>query len=133
MFDLLQRMNDVIDLAVLLCAARLDVGATRSVPVKATEGRLAPDDVGAGTFTLTNLGMFDVDVFHAILNPPQSAILATGRIAERVTALNGAICVRPSLFVTLSADHRVVDGVTGARFLQELKALLESLCEAHTP
>ena len=91
----------------------------------AREGKLRPQDVGRGTFTISNLGMYGVDGFLAIVNAPQAAILAVGRIADRVVAVDGAPKVRPSLMLTLSCDHRVLDGARGAQFLQTLVALVE--------
>jgi pyruvate dehydrogenase E2 component (dihydrolipoamide acetyltransferase) len=92
---------------------------------KAKAGRLTLDEVTGGTFTLTNLGMLGVDVFQAIINPPQSAILATGRILERPVVEDGEVVARPTIYLTLSVDHRVLDGATAARFLQELQTLIE--------
>jgi len=66
-----------------------------------------------------------VDIFQAIINPPQSAILATGRIAERPVVEDGEVVARPTIHLTLSVDHRVVDGATGARFLQDLRRVIE--------
>lgn len=99
--------------------------ARRALAEKAQAGRLALDEVTGGTFTLTNLGMLGVDVFQAIINPPQSAILATGRIADRPVVENGEVVARPTIYLTLSVDHRVLDGATAARFLQDLQALIE--------
>jgi pyruvate dehydrogenase E2 component (dihydrolipoamide acetyltransferase) len=92
---------------------------------RARERKLRPDDVSGGTFTISNLGMFGVDAFQAIVNTPQAAILAVGRILDKVVAVNGAAVVRPTLTLTLSFDHRVVDGAEGARFLDTLAALVE--------
>jgi pyruvate dehydrogenase E2 component (dihydrolipoamide acetyltransferase) len=92
---------------------------------KARQGKLAPPDVAGGTFTLTNLGMFGIDDFMPILNPPQSAILAAGAIAERPVGENGQLVLRPTLCLSLAIDHRVADGVDGARFLADLRTLLE--------
>jgi pyruvate dehydrogenase E2 component (dihydrolipoamide acetyltransferase) len=92
---------------------------------RAREKKLRPDDVSGGTFTISNLGMFGVDAFHAIVNTPQAAILAVGRILDKVVAVNGAAVVRPTLTLTLSFDHRVVDGAEGARFFDTLAALVE--------
>jgi len=92
---------------------------------KAAEGRLSLEELEAGTFTLTNLGMLGVDEFGAIINPPQSAILAVGRIAERPVVEEGEVVARPTIRLTLSLDHRVWDGAQGARFLSDLKALIE--------
>ena len=99
--------------------------ARRELAKKATAGKLTLGEITGGTFTLTNLGMLGVDVFQAIINPPQSAILATGRIAERPVVEKGQVVVSPTINLTLSVDHRVVDGATAARFLQDLQALIE--------
>ena len=87
---------------------------------RARNGRLKPADVSGGTFTITNLGMYHVDAFNAIIAPPQAAILAVGRIADRVIALDGKPAVRPMVTLTLSGDHRVVDGAQAAVFLNDL-------------
>lgn len=91
---------------------------------KAQNGKLSLDDLSGGTFTISNLGMYGVDAFNAIVNPPQAAILALGRIAERVVPVNGQPAVQPMLTMTLSCDHRVVDGARGAQFLQTLAELV---------
>jgi len=92
---------------------------------RAREHKLRPADVSDGTFTISNLGMFGVDTFHAIVNTPQAAILAVGRILDRIVAVDGEAAVRPTMTVSLSFDHRVVDGAEGARFLDTLAALVE--------
>jgi pyruvate dehydrogenase E2 component (dihydrolipoamide acetyltransferase) len=92
---------------------------------KATEGKLTLEELEGGTFTLTNLGMFGIDEFAAIINPPQSAILAIGRIVERVIAEAGQMVIKPIIYLTLSIDHRVLDGAVAAAFLAELKDLIE--------
>ena len=92
---------------------------------RAQEQKLQPADYQDGTFTVSNLGMFGVDSFTAIINPPQCGILAAGRVAPRVVPHDGDIAVRPMMTMTLSADHRVVDGAIGARFLQRVKERLE--------
>ena len=88
-------------------------------------GKLSFADLEGGTFTLSNLGMFGIDAFDAIINTPQSAILAVGRIKERPVAENGTIVARPTLIMTLSADHRVIDGAAGARFLARVDELIQ--------
>jgi pyruvate dehydrogenase E2 component (dihydrolipoyllysine-residue acetyltransferase) len=103
-----------------------EIAARRAELVAAArEGRLAPKDVRGGTFTISNLGMYGVDAFLAIVNEPQAAILAVGRIADRVVALDGRPEVRPTLILSLSFDHRVVDGARGAEFLDTLATLAE--------
>ena len=92
---------------------------------RAQAGKLRPEDIDGGTFTISNLGMYGVDAFNAIINPPQVAILAVGRIAERVVPVNGQPAVVPMMMLTLSCDHRVVDGARGAQFLSLLAEMLE--------
>jgi pyruvate dehydrogenase E2 component (dihydrolipoamide acetyltransferase) len=87
--------------------------------------RLGLDDVSGGTFTISNLGMFAVDAFEAIINAPQAAILAVGRIREGAVALNGNLVAGPLMTMTASFDHRVVDGARGARFVETLADLVE--------
>ncbi len=92
---------------------------------RAGAGKLKPVDITGGTFTLTNLGMYNVDAFNAIINTPQAAILAVGRIADRVVAEDGQPAIRPMMTLTLSSDHRVVDGARAARFLDNIARLIE--------
>jgi pyruvate dehydrogenase E2 component (dihydrolipoamide acetyltransferase) len=92
---------------------------------KARTGTLSMDNLSGGTFTLTNLGMFRVDMVQAILNPPQSAILAVGRFAKRPTVVDGELAVRPTAVLSLSCDHRVLDGALGAQFLGRVVELME--------
>ena len=89
------------------------------------EGKLSQEDLEDGTFTISNLGMYGVENFIAVLNPPQAAILAVGAIEERPVAQGGDLVVRPLMSLTLTCDHRAVDGATAAEFLRELKTLLE--------
>ncbi len=91
----------------------------------ARTGKLRPEDFSGGTFTVSNLGMFDVDSFTAVINPPESAILAVGSITPTPVVVDGQVVVRDRMKVTLSSDHRAIDGVTAARFLQEIRRLLE--------
>jgi pyruvate dehydrogenase E2 component (dihydrolipoamide acetyltransferase) len=99
---------------------------SRELAEKAQKKKLFPLDYDGGTFTVSNLGMFGVDNFVAIINPPQCAILAVGRVAPRVVPDDEGVAVRPIMTMSLSADHRVVDGAIAARFLQEVKRLLEN-------
>ncbi len=92
---------------------------------RARAGRLHPADISGATFTISNLGMYGVDAFHAIITPPQAAILAVGRIADRVVAVNGQAQVRPMMTLTLSCDHRVADGAQAALFLKDLAEAIE--------
>ena len=100
-------------------------GRREDLVTRAQGGKLRPADIQGGTFTISNLGMFGVDAFNAIVNPPQAAILAVGRITERVVALNGQAVVQPTMVLTLSCDHRALDGAGGARFLGALADLVE--------
>ena len=95
------------------------------VVAKAQAGKLRPGDISDATFTISNLGMYNVDAFNAIINAPQAAILAVGRIAERVVPVNGQPAVQPMMVLTLSCDHRVVDGARGAQFLDTIATLVE--------
>ena len=97
----------------------------QELTARAQSAKLCPEDLAGGTFTISNLGMYGVDAFNAIVNPPQAAILAVGRIADRVVAVNGQPAVRPTLILSLSCDHRVVDGACGAAFLDTLADLIE--------
>jgi len=98
---------------------------SRELATQAQNRKLTPANYQGGTFTVSNLGMFGVDSFIAIINPPQSGILAVGRVAPRVVPDGDDITVRSMMTMTLSADHRVVDGAIGARFLQRVKQHLE--------
>ncbi len=88
-------------------------------------GKLRPQDLSGSTFTISNLGMYGVDAFNAIINPPQVAILAVGRIAERVVPVSGQPAVQPMMVLMLSCDHRALDGARGAQFLDTLASLIE--------
>jgi pyruvate dehydrogenase E2 component (dihydrolipoamide acetyltransferase) len=92
---------------------------------KAQTGKLRPQDIQGGTFTISNLGMYGVDAFNAIINPPQAAVLAVGRIAERVVPVAGQPSVQPMMVLSLSCDHRVVDGARGAQFLDTVADFIE--------
>jgi len=99
----------------------------RALADRARARRLTPEEYTGATFSVSNLGMFDIDEFTAVINPPEAGILAVGRIAQRpVVAADGAVAVRRTMRVTMSCDHRVVDGATGARFLQTVKLMLEN-------
>ena len=92
---------------------------------KAREDRLTREEMSDGTFTITNLGMFGIDSFTPIVNPPEAAILGVGRIAERPAGRGGQVVLRPLMTLSLSVDHRVADGAPAARFLRRVKELLE--------
>jgi pyruvate dehydrogenase E2 component (dihydrolipoamide acetyltransferase) len=101
--------------------------ALQDVTTRAREGKLDLRDVQHGTFTISNLGMYGIHHFRAIINPPESAILAVGKVARKPVVINiqDEVAVRPMMSITLSADHRVIDGVVAARFLQDLTQAIE--------
>lgn len=99
---------------------------SRRLAEAARTGKLKPEEFSGGTFTVSNLGMFDVEEFTAVINPPESAILAVGSIVPTPVVREGQVVVRDMMKVTLSVDHRALDGATAARFLQEFKRLLEN-------
>jgi pyruvate dehydrogenase E2 component (dihydrolipoamide acetyltransferase) len=92
---------------------------------RAQSRKLQASDLQEGTFTISNLGMYGVDEFSAIVNPPQAAILAVGRIRDQVVPENGQAVIRPMLTLSLSCDHRAVDGARAAQFLESLAKLIE--------
>ncbi len=97
----------------------------RALTERALTGRLLPDDLVGGTFTLTNLGMFDIDAFTPLINLPECAILGVGRIRAKPAVHDGEVCVRHTMALSLTFDHRIVDGAPAARFLQQVKLLIE--------
>jgi pyruvate dehydrogenase E2 component (dihydrolipoamide acetyltransferase) len=117
-------VNDGVVAAVIpnAHAATLAEIATcrRDVAERARANKLRPADIADATFTISNLGMYHVDAFSAIITPPQAAILAVGAIADRVVAVDGKPSIRPMMTLTLSSDHRVADGARGALFLDDL-------------
>src|SRR5262245_25561448 len=103
-----------------------EIAAARAEVVgRARDGKLAREDLENGTFTISNLGMFRVEQFTAVLNPPQAAIVAVGATEEKPVAVDGEVVVRPMLTLTATFDHRAVDGAPAANFLQTAKELLE--------
>jgi pyruvate dehydrogenase E2 component (dihydrolipoamide acetyltransferase) len=117
-------VEDGVVAPVIPGADRLDLGQIaaqrKDLTERARAGKLRQSDLAGGTFTISNLGMYNVDAFTAIIIPPQAAILAVGRIADRVVPFEGKPAIRPMLTLTLSADHRVIDGARAALFLDEL-------------
>jgi pyruvate dehydrogenase E2 component (dihydrolipoamide acetyltransferase) len=97
----------------------------RAMIARARAGKVRPDDVEGGTFTVSNLGIFDVDHFIAIINPPEAAILAIGSAREMPVVVDGQLAVGTRMKATISADHRVTDGAEAAQYMQRLKELLE--------
>ena len=93
---------------------------------KARERKLQPNEYTGATFSVSNLGMFDIDQFTAVINPPEAGILAVGSIVSKPVAEDGEIEIRRRLRLTMSCDHRVIDGATGAAFLKTLKQMLEN-------
>lgn len=124
-------VNDRLLVPVIWHAQRLDLQAIhqaiRDLRERAVARQLRPVDLQGSTFSISNLGMLGVDAFTAIINPPEAAILAVGRIVERSMVKNGASLIRPACTLTLTVDHRVVDGAMAARFLTELRDVLEEL------
>jgi pyruvate dehydrogenase E2 component (dihydrolipoamide acetyltransferase) len=98
----------------------------RDLAGRARDRRLTAEEYTGATFSISNLGMLDIDEFTAVINPPEAGILAVGRIVRKPVEQAGAIVLRRRLRLTMSCDHRVIDGATGARFLQTLKAMLEN-------
>ncbi len=98
----------------------------RELAERARARRLTPEEYTGGTFSVSNLGMFDIDQFTAVISPPEAGILAVGSIIEKPVALDGDVTVRKRMRVTMSCDHRVIDGATGARFLQTVRRMLEN-------
>ena len=98
----------------------------KELVTRTQEGKLRSGDLDSCTFTISNLGMFNVDSFNAIINPPQSAILAVGKIIDKVVPMDGKPAIRLMLTINLSFDHRVIDGARGAHFLQTLSNLIEN-------
>ncbi len=107
---------------------RIDQIATelRDLVGRARNRKLKPEEYSGSTFTISNLGMFDVEDFVAIINPPEGAILAVGSIVERPVVKDGSIVIGHTMKATLSSDHRIIDGAVAARFLQDLKKFLEN-------
>jgi pyruvate dehydrogenase E2 component (dihydrolipoamide acetyltransferase) len=100
-------------------------GETRALAERVRAGAITPPELSGGTFTLSNLGMYGVTNFTAVINPPQAAILAVGALRERVVPVDGVPCVRSVMAVTLACDHRILYGADAAEFLARIRALLE--------
>jgi pyruvate dehydrogenase E2 component (dihydrolipoamide acetyltransferase) len=103
--------------------------AIKELTEKARQSKLTKEDLTGGTFTITNLGMYDVDFFTPIINPPEAAILGIGKIIEKPVAVNAKIEIKPVLMLSLSYDHRIVDGAPAAQFLQHIKQQIENTPE----
>jgi pyruvate dehydrogenase E2 component (dihydrolipoamide acetyltransferase) len=117
-------VENAVVTAVIRHADTISVGdiarQRRELADRARANRLQPADITGATFTISNLGMFSVDAFTAIIVPPQAGILAVGAITERVVAVHGLIGIRPMVNLTLSSDHRLVDGARAAEFLNDV-------------
>jgi len=100
--------------------------AIKELTEKARQGKLTKEELTGGTFTVTNLGMYEVEFFTPIINPPEAAILGAGRIVEKPVAVDGKVEVKPVMTLSLSYDHRIVDGAPAAKFLQKIKHYMES-------
>jgi pyruvate dehydrogenase E2 component (dihydrolipoamide acetyltransferase) len=103
--------------------------AVEQLAAKARQGKLTKEDVIGGTFTITNLGMHDVDFFTPIINPPEAAILGVGAIREKPVVTDGKIEIKPMMMLSLSYDHRIVDGAPAAEFLKKVKGKIEKIAE----
>lgn len=99
---------------------------SRALAERARERRLRPEEYTGATFSISNLGMFGIDEFTAIINPPEAGIIAVGTLMEKPVAVDGAVVVRRRMRLTMSCDHRVIDGATGAQFLQTVTTMLEN-------
>jgi pyruvate dehydrogenase E2 component (dihydrolipoamide acetyltransferase) len=123
-------VDDGLIVTVLPQADRLSLRETsvqiRSLTERARLGRLRESDLSQKSMVVSNLGMYGVDAFVAIIDMPDPMILAVGCVADRIVPVNGQSAIRPTCTLTLSADHRVLDGVQGAQFLRRVKDLLES-------
>jgi pyruvate dehydrogenase E2 component (dihydrolipoyllysine-residue acetyltransferase) len=121
-------VDNAVVTAVIRNADKLALGAIakqrKELSERAKANKLQPADISGATFTISNLGMFGVDAFTAIIVPPQAGILAVGAITDRVVAVDGMIGIRPMVTLTLSSDHRIIDGARAAQFMQEVVATL---------
>ena len=93
---------------------------------RAREKRLKPDEYTGGTFSVSNLGMFEIDQFTGVINPPEAGLLAVGGIVQKPVVHEGAVAARKRMRLTMSCDHRVIDGATGAQFMQTIRRMLEN-------
>jgi pyruvate dehydrogenase E2 component (dihydrolipoamide acetyltransferase) len=99
---------------------------SQDLAARARDRRLTPEEYTGGTFSVSNLGMLDIEEFTAVINPPEAGILAVGRIVEKPVVHEAQLAARRRMRLTMSCDHRVIDGATGALFLKTLKAMLEN-------
>ena len=99
--------------------------ASKDLAARTKENKLTPDDLTGGTFTISNLGMFDIESFTAVINKPEAGILAVGKIEKKPVVINDEIVIRPMMQLSLTYDHRILDGAPAALFLRRIKELLE--------
>jgi pyruvate dehydrogenase E2 component (dihydrolipoamide acetyltransferase) len=99
---------------------------SRKLAERARERKLTPEEYTGGTFSVSNLGMFDIDQFTGVINPPEAGLIAVGSITEQPVVEDGELFVQQRMRLTMSCDHRVIDGAMGARFLQTVKQMLEN-------
>ena len=122
-------VDDGVVTGVIQNADKLDLSQLavqrKGLAERAKAGQLRPADIAGATFTISNLGMYQVDAFTAIIVPPQAAILAVGSISDRVVPIGGQSAIRPMMTLTLSSDHRVIDGVRAAQFLNDLAEAID--------
>jgi pyruvate dehydrogenase E2 component (dihydrolipoamide acetyltransferase) len=122
--------DDALVVPTILDADRLSLGEisrrSRELAERVRDGSIAPAELAGGTFTVSNLGMYGIDSFSAVINPPQAAILAVGSLKARaIVDEDGNLAARPTILLTLACDHRVLYGADGARFLARVRELLE--------
>ncbi|NNE17268.1 MAG: dihydrolipoamide acyltransferase, partial [Myxococcales bacterium] len=101
-------------------------GEVRDLAARARDKKLQPEDMSNGTFSISNLGMFGIEAFTAVINPPEAAILAVGTIRDEPVVEDGAIVPGRRMRFTMSCDHRLIDGATGAKFMAAFKRIVES-------
>jgi pyruvate dehydrogenase E2 component (dihydrolipoyllysine-residue acetyltransferase) len=123
--------EDALVVPTVFEADRLSLGeiarSARALADRVRDGSISPAELAGGTFTVSNLGMYGIDSFSAVINPPQAAILAVGSLKQRAVVLeNGEVVARPTLVLTLACDHRVLYGADAARFLDRIRGLLEA-------
>jgi pyruvate dehydrogenase E2 component (dihydrolipoamide acetyltransferase) len=123
-------VEDGLITPVLFDADRLQLweisAKARELAKKARDRKLTPEEYTGATFTVSNLGMFGIDQFTAIINPPEAGILAVGGVEAKPVVIDGSLEVRERMRITMSCDHRAIDGATGAKFLQTLRGLIEN-------
>ncbi|MCA1616731.1 MAG: 2-oxo acid dehydrogenase subunit E2, partial [Acidobacteria bacterium] len=123
-------IDDGLITPVVRAADRKSIGQisreVRELAERARSRRLKPEEYTGATFSVSNLGMFGIDEFTAVINPPEAAILAVGQMAPQAVVRDGQVVARQIMRVTMSCDHRVIDGATGAQFLQTFRKLLEN-------